>query len=60
MDIRDDGRGFAVPESWIELAREGHLGLAGSSQRAEGLGGRLEIKCEPGEGALLRGVIPYG
>ncbi len=41
LEVKDDGRGFKVPDRWIELGRESHFGLAGAAERAEALGGRL-------------------
>jgi signal transduction histidine kinase len=58
MTIRDDGRGFEVPKSWIELARQGHLGLLGAHERAESIGGTLEIISSPGRGTLARVTVP--
>jgi PAS domain S-box-containing protein len=59
LEIQDDGCGFPVPRHWIELARQGHLGLVGAAERAEALGGRLEIESTPGEGTSIRVVVPY-
>ena len=54
LEIQDNGVGFQAPERWITLAREGHLGLVGASERAEAIGGKLEVITSPGEGALIR------
>lgn len=59
LEIQDDGCGFEVPERWIELARLGHLGLVGAAERAETIGGKIEIHSKPGEGTLVRAVVPY-
>jgi signal transduction histidine kinase len=58
LQIQDDGRGFEVPKRWIELVRRGHLGLVGIVERAEAIGGRLEVVSTPGEGSLVRVVVP--
>jgi PAS domain S-box-containing protein len=58
LDVEDDGVGFEVPFSWLDLARKEHLGLAGSAERAELLGGKLIIQSKPGKGTLVRSVIP--
>lgn len=58
LEVQDDGRGFQLPERWIEMAREGHLGLVGAFERADAVGGKLEVISAPGEGTLLRVVIP--
>jgi PAS domain S-box-containing protein len=59
LEIQDDGLGFTTPHRWVEFARRGHLGLLGASERAEALGGRLEVESLPGEGALIRTIIPW-
>jgi PAS domain S-box-containing protein len=58
LEIIDNGVGFEVPRHWVKLAREGHLGLIGSSERAESVGGRLEIESAPGKGTTIRALIP--
>jgi PAS domain S-box-containing protein len=58
LEIKDDGHGFKRPQRWIELARKGHLGLVGAIERAEMIGGRLEIISAPGEGTTIRVVVP--
>lgn len=58
LEVRDDGRGFSLPERWVSIAREGHLGLIGSLERAEAIGGRLEIQSAPGQGTLVRVTVP--
>ena len=58
LEIRDDGRGFVLPERWIELGRQEHYGLLGISERADALGGRLEVGSTPGAGTTVRVVAP--
>jgi signal transduction histidine kinase len=58
LEVQDNGQGFIVPPRWIMLVRAGHLGLAGASERAEAVGGRLEVESSPGAGTLLRVVVP--
>lgn len=58
LEIEDDGRGFIMPKRRIELARQGHLGLAGAFERAEALDGRLEIISVLGQGTCIRAVVP--
>ncbi len=58
LEIQDDGRGFSVPERWVDLVRKGHFGLAGAAERAEAIDGRLEVESEPGGGARIRLVAP--
>jgi len=58
LEIRDNGRGFEVPERWVDLVRKGHYGLAGAAERAEAIDGRLEVESEPGRGACIRLLAP--
>ena len=58
LEISDDGCGFEVPERWILLTRRGHLGLLGAAERAESIGGRLEVESAPGRGTVVRVVAP--
>jgi PAS domain S-box-containing protein len=58
LQVTDDGCGFQVPEHWIELARQGHLGLVGMAERAESVGGRLEVRSSPGAGTTLSVKAP--
>lgn len=58
LEVEDNGVGFEVPFSWLTLARQDHLGLAGAAERAELLGGKLIIHSKPGQGTLVRTVIP--
>lgn len=59
LEVTDDGRGFSVPKSWIDFAREGHLGLAGIAERAEIIRGKLLVDSEPGKGTSLRVSVPW-
>lgn len=59
LEIRDNGRGFTVPPSWIELVREGHFGLAGAAERVNALSGKFTVQSEPGKSTLIRAVIPW-
>ncbi len=58
LSIHDDGQGFRPPRRWLDLEREGHLGLSGLAQRAEAIGGHLEVLSAPGEGTTVRVVAP--
>ena len=59
LEVRDDGVGFTVPQEWLELARNGHLGLVGIQERAEVIGGRLTVQSKPGEGTWIQVVVPF-
>jgi signal transduction histidine kinase len=58
LEIQDDGRGFEVPKRRVELARQGHLGLVGATERSEAIGGELRILSTPGQGTLIEITIP--
>jgi PAS domain S-box-containing protein len=58
LEIEDDGRGFEVPERWLDLARQGHLGLVGIFERAEAIGGHLQLSSTRGVGTKVRVVAP--
>jgi signal transduction histidine kinase len=57
--VRDNGRGFDL--DGLAPADGDHFGLLGMRERAEYLGGRLEIRSRPGEGTSVILHIPrYG
>jgi PAS domain S-box-containing protein len=58
LEIQDNGVGFGVPSDWLELARQGHLGLVGMRERAEAAGGSLTVVSQPGQGTCIEIVIP--
>ncbi len=71
LEVEDDGRGFDVPERWVDLARRGHLGLLGIAERVDALGGELAIVSSPlgqprpgsgrpGRGTRIRVAVPRG
>lgn len=51
LSVRDDGRGF-------DPSHSGRLGLVTMRERAEQVGGRLEIDAAPGRGSCVRAYIP--
>ena len=54
IGISDDGKGFNPPVKYSRYCKGEHLGIRGMMERAALLGGKLEIKSEPGEGTLVR------
>jgi signal transduction histidine kinase len=58
LEIRDNGKGFSVPENWIDFAREGHLGLVGMLERAESIDGQIELRSQPNTGTCLIVTVP--
>jgi signal transduction histidine kinase len=57
--ITDDGQGLDVEATLRERGNRG-LGLIGMRERAETLGGRLELSAAPGQGTEVRATIPRG
>jgi signal transduction histidine kinase len=60
--IEDDGRGFDPAEA-SSHSGDGHrpgIGLTGMRERAESLGGRLEVSSAPGRGVTLCARLPAG
>lgn len=58
LEVQDDGGGFVVPSCLSDLALKGHFGLVGSSERATAVGGEMQIESRPGQGTLIRAVVP--
>ncbi len=59
LSVEDNGRGFVPQNDWIELARQGHLGLVGMKERAEAVGGRLAVISQPGQGCVINVEVPW-
>lgn len=57
LDVIDDGSGFD-PASVSGPTREGGHGLPGMRERADHLGGRLEVESRPGEGTAIALALP--
>jgi two-component system, NarL family, sensor histidine kinase DegS len=57
LEIRDDGKGFVSGED-SRFLRSGKIGLASMQERAELLGGDMEIQSTPGHGTVISLVIP--
>jgi PAS domain S-box-containing protein len=53
MTIRDNGKGFALPEKVDDLLKKGKLGLAGMQERIQLLNGSLKIESQPGKGTTV-------
>lgn len=58
LEVRDDGAGFAVPQSLAGLRRAGQRGLAGMDERARLRGGRLDLWSRPGGGTRITAIVP--
>lgn len=58
LEIGDNGHGFDVPSRWIELARQGHMGLVGAAERAEAIGGKMHVESNIGKGTMISVLVP--
>ncbi len=56
LRIRDDGRG--IDPNILEDGRPGHIGLASMRERAERVGGQLDIVSGPGAGTEIELKVP--
>jgi signal transduction histidine kinase/ligand-binding sensor domain-containing protein len=56
LRIRDDGRG--IDPSILQSGRAGHIGLAVMRERAERIGGQLDIISGPGAGTEIELKVP--
>lgn len=56
--ISDDGVGFMPPDRVRDLSAQGHFGLMGMHERAELIGGTLDLNSAPGDGTQIRIQIP--
>lgn len=58
LEITDDGSGFHPPRNLGELPTAGKLGLLGMHERAQLVGGNLQIRSRPGEGTRVLLDVP--
>ena len=56
LRIRDDGRG--IDPNILQSGRPGHIGLAAMRERAERIGGQLDIISGPGAGTEIELRVP--
>jgi signal transduction histidine kinase len=57
-EVTDDGRGFDVEQTFADAAQSGRLGLVGMVERIRLLGGRLDVRSEPGGPTTIRVSLP--
>jgi signal transduction histidine kinase len=57
VTISDNGPGF-MPQESHDLMRQGHLGLAGMRERADLLGGEVDITSNPATGTTITLTLP--
>jgi signal transduction histidine kinase len=56
LRVADNGQGFEQDEAFSEVG--GHFGLLGMRERAERLGGELQLHSEPGQGTEVHVTVP--
>jgi signal transduction histidine kinase/ligand-binding sensor domain-containing protein len=56
LEVRDDGRGFDPGEK--ANSTTDHYGLTGMRERADSIGGSLEVRSEPGAGTSIKLQVP--
>lgn len=58
LRVVDDGCGFELPQNLAELPRLGKLGLLGMRERAQLVGGVLQLHSRPGDGTRVHLEVP--
>ena len=58
MMVADNGQGFDLTRSSVDLASSGKLGLIGMQERARLLGGTLTVRSEPDAGTTVVVKVP--
>jgi PAS domain S-box-containing protein len=58
ITVKDNGKGFALPETMGDLVKAGRLGLAGMQERIQLLNGSLKIESETGRGTTVTVEAP--
>jgi two-component system sensor histidine kinase UhpB len=59
LSVKDDGKGFVVPDQPGYLSQGGHFGLLGLRERAELIKGDLEVTSSPGAGTTVSVRLDY-
>ncbi|MCJ7583231.1 MAG: PAS domain S-box protein [Anaerolineales bacterium] len=57
IQVQDEGKGFNLQQA---MKAEDSMGLLSMTERAEQVGGRLEVQTAPGEGTLITCRLPLG
>ena len=58
LTVKDNGKGFKLPERVGDIASRGKLGLIGMQERARLIGGSLRLQSEPGKGTTVTVEVP--
>lgn len=58
LSVRDNGRGFDVPDDITDFANSGNFGIMGLQERTQLFGGSVRIKSSPNQGTIIEMIIP--
>lgn len=58
LTVKDNGKGFRLPEKVEDLTSIGKLGLAGMQERALLISGKLTLQSEPNKGTTVNVEVP--
>jgi signal transduction histidine kinase len=58
VTIRDNGKGFQLPDTVGDLSHSGKLGLVGMHERVSLLSGTLDIQSQVGKGTVVKVSVP--
>ncbi len=58
LEVRDDGKGFDVPNRLGSFLSDSHFGLVGIRERVDLVNGTFEVKSNAGEGTSIRVQVP--
>jgi len=58
VTISDNGKGFELPKQLSDFTRRGKLGLTGMAERAQLIGGELDVSSQEGKGTQLVVRVP--
>lgn len=58
LEVRDNGKGFALPPGGMERAPGDGIGLMGMRERVQHLNGTFSLRSAPGQGTVLSVRIP--
>jgi two-component system sensor histidine kinase DegS len=53
ITVKDNGKGFKMPQKIGDLAKEGKLGLVGMQERVQLVGGNLTVESQPDKGTSI-------
>jgi signal transduction histidine kinase len=60
LQVKDHGKGFALPADATAPGRDGHYGLANMRERANKVAGQIRMTSEPGKGTCIELTVHAG